>query len=315
MVINMPAPKVTILIPSYNQAAYIEQAIRSVLDQDYPALEVFVLDGASTDGSREAIQRYAHRLSGFVSEPDQGQSSALNKGLRLCTGEIWGWLNTDDAYLPGAIREAVRWLAEHPAVDIVYGDCRTIDAAGHILGRSASNEFDARSLLIGECRIPTGSTFLRRSVIERVGRFDESLHYVMDIDYWFRAFPTCAIAHAPLEWSLYRLHSDAKTWDRRQSLKRAEEFTRVYERFWADIESKNPLCHLRTASLANMYLYNAHLAAQSDQRRQCILNLRKALSQGLPAVKPRLLRLLSYLAFGNAVNNFLLRLRAAREIS
>jgi glycosyltransferase involved in cell wall biosynthesis len=112
-------PRVTIVTPSFNQAGFLEETIRSVLSQEYPNLEYFIIDGGSTDGSVELIQRYANRLAGWVSEKDRGQADAINKGFSRATGEVIAWLNSDDIYCPGAIHAAVSALQAHPEYGMV----------------------------------------------------------------------------------------------------------------------------------------------------------------------------------------------------
>src|SRR5512137_2022999 len=111
---------VSIITPSFNQAPFLEATIRSVLEQDYPDVEYLIVDGGSTDGSVEIIQRYADRLDWWVSEPDSGQAEAINKGLRRAKGEIVAWLNSDDIYLPGAILQAVRAFQTEPAMGMIF---------------------------------------------------------------------------------------------------------------------------------------------------------------------------------------------------
>src|SRR5512142_1845754 len=121
---------VSVVTPSYNQAAYLERTLRSVLDQGYADLEYLVVDGASTDGSVDIIRRYADRLAWWTSEKDSGQAEAINKGMQRARGEIVAWLNSDDTYLPGAITAAVRAFVGHPQAVLVYADMRAIDSSG-----------------------------------------------------------------------------------------------------------------------------------------------------------------------------------------
>ena len=108
--------KVSIITPSYNQGKYLERTIRSVLEQDYPDVQYIIVDGGSTDNSQEIINRYKKQLHRWVSEPDHGQTDAINKGFGIANGEILAWLNSDDTYQPGAISQAVRVLQEHPEI-------------------------------------------------------------------------------------------------------------------------------------------------------------------------------------------------------
>jgi glycosyltransferase involved in cell wall biosynthesis len=123
-------PLVTIVTPSYNQANFLEETIQSVLSQDYPNLEYIIIDGGSTDSSVDLIRKYEDRLAGWISEEDSGQAEAINKGFERATGEIVAWINSDDYYLPGAIRSAVEALEAHPECGFVYGDAVSINGAG-----------------------------------------------------------------------------------------------------------------------------------------------------------------------------------------
>ncbi|HZU87535.1 MAG TPA: glycosyltransferase family 2 protein, partial [Anaerolineaceae bacterium] len=142
-------PLVSIVTPSYNQARYLEATLRSVLEQDYPNLEYIVVDGGSTDGSREIIQKYASRLAWWVSEKDRGQTDAINKGFSRAHGEILAWLNSDDTYQPGAIRQAVEALQNHPRAGMVYADTNFIDAADNVIGKFPAAQTDYARLRRG----------------------------------------------------------------------------------------------------------------------------------------------------------------------
>jgi glycosyltransferase involved in cell wall biosynthesis len=138
---------VSIVTPSFNQADYLEQTIQSVLAQDYPWIEYIIIDGASTDGSVEIIERYAGRLAWWVSEPDRGQAEAINKGLQRANGEIVAWLNSDDLYLPGAVSRAVAALQANHALGLVYGDALTIDAQGRPIHSLVFGEWGLEELI------------------------------------------------------------------------------------------------------------------------------------------------------------------------
>ncbi|MCJ7530019.1 MAG: glycosyltransferase, partial [Anaerolineales bacterium] len=149
----MNLPLVSIVTPSYNQAQFLETTIRSVLDQVYPNLEYMVVDGGSTDGSREIIRKYADRLAWWVSEHDRGQTDAINKGFTRAHGDILAWLNSDDTYEPEAVAEAVTFLQTHPDVGMVYGDANFIDEQGQVIGRFPARQTDYRRLRRGYVHI------------------------------------------------------------------------------------------------------------------------------------------------------------------
>jgi glycosyltransferase involved in cell wall biosynthesis len=176
---------VSVVTPSYNQAPFLEEAIRSVLLQDYPDLEYLVIDGGSTDGSVEIIRRYASWLAHWVSEPDRGQSDAVNKGWTRATGDVLAYLNSDDLYPPGAIRAAMRHLRDHPEIGVVYGSYTVIDERGAVL--EPLRRPSAWSPTMPMRGLPAHAMFFRREVLMRVGLLDVGLHFAMDADLCARA--------------------------------------------------------------------------------------------------------------------------------
>jgi glycosyltransferase involved in cell wall biosynthesis len=181
------APLVTIVTPSYNQAEYIGETLRSVLLQDYPRIEYLVLDGGSKDGSVEIIRRYEKWLW-WVSERDRGQTDAINKGWRRAAGEYLAWLNSDDIYLPGAITRAVAALEANPDALATYGDGLWITEGTEPIMVQRTVPLDATGMLRNDRRhgIPQPTVFLRRKTLDAVGLLDEALMGCMDREYWYR---------------------------------------------------------------------------------------------------------------------------------
>lgn len=200
---------VSIITPSYNQARFLEDTLQSVLRQDYPNIEYIVVDGNSTDGSREIIEDYAEHLAWWVSEPDDGQADAINKGFRRATGEIIAWLNSDDLYLPGAITEAVEAFQRHPEAGLVFGDAVSADAEGHLLNHLPAGDWGLPDLL--RFRIITQpAVFMRRSVLEKVNYLDPTYHFFLDHHLWIRVARETEILHQARTWAVSRYHAEAK---------------------------------------------------------------------------------------------------------
>jgi len=208
-------PRLTVVTPSYNQGRFIEQTIESVLGQNYPDLEYIVMDGGSTDETVAVLQRYDGRLQ-WRSEPDRGQSDALNKGLRMATGGVVAFINSDDYYEPGALLAVGEFFAGHPGSQWVTGRCRTVDEHGREI-RRAVTLYKNMYLRFGGYRalqvlnyVSQPATFWRRTMLERVGSFDESLDYAMDYDYWLRAGREFELEVLDRYLACFRVHDTSK---------------------------------------------------------------------------------------------------------
>ncbi len=202
-------PLVTIVTPSYNQADYLEQTLVSVLGQGYPNLEYLVVDGGSTDGSAEIIKRYADQLAWWVSEKDEGQADAINKGFSRATGKYIAWLNSDDIYLPGTIGKAVETLEKYPDAGMVYANLLSINARGEHVNTIRYRPFALEDLLaffiIGQ---PT--VFMRRSVLEEAGCLSKEYNYLLDHHLWLRMASLAELRYVPEPWAAARYHPSAK---------------------------------------------------------------------------------------------------------
>ncbi len=200
---------VSIVTPSFNQAAFLEKTILSVLEQDYPALEYLVIDGGSTDGSREIIEKYATRLAYWTSEPDRGQADAINKGMLRARGEIVAWLNSDDYYLPGAIQAAVEALESHPGAALVYADMLAVDEVGRTINTLKYRPLSLQDLLCFQI-IGQPAVFMRRSAFEKAGGLDTDFDLLLDHQLWLKLAQQGGLLHVDRRWAAARYHPGAK---------------------------------------------------------------------------------------------------------
>jgi glycosyltransferase involved in cell wall biosynthesis len=201
--------RISIVTPSYNQAAYLEFTIRSVLGQGYPDLEYWIMDGGSDDGSLEIIRKYESQLTGWVSHPDKGQSDAINKGLRQASGQVLAWLNSDDMYAPGVLSEVARFFEANPEVGMVFGDAVSFDQDGNPLNALDSQDWGLPGLVAFNI-ICQPAVFMRKSALEKAGYLDEDYHCLLDHHLWLRIAQNTQIRHVPKLWAFARHHSDAK---------------------------------------------------------------------------------------------------------
>ena len=219
------SPSIAIVTPSFNQAQFLETAMRSVLDQKYPALEYFVADGGSTDGSAEIVRRHEARLAGWVSERDGGQYAAVAGGFARTKGEILGWLNSDDALVPGALSVVGEIFAQFPQIEWLTTTRPLFwDARGRAVRCDSVPGFSRAAFFSGEHLPRPGrfhlgyiqqeSTFWRRSLWEKSGGFDPEYPLAGDFALWARFFPHAELAGIDAPLAGFRLHDEQKTGQR-----------------------------------------------------------------------------------------------------
>lgn len=204
-------PRISIVTPSFNQGHFIEEGIHSVFQQDYPNFEHIIIDGASTDETMTLLKRYSHLV--WRSESDRGQADAMNKGFQMVTGDIIGWLNADDRYLPGCFNAVELYFMDYPEIDIVYGDYRLINAAGEVKKCRRELDFDLFMLkYLHMLYIPSTTTFFRRKVIDDGNLLDLTYHYAMDYEFVLRlALKGYKFGHIPKFLADFRRHSESKS--------------------------------------------------------------------------------------------------------
>jgi glycosyltransferase involved in cell wall biosynthesis len=275
-------PLVSIVTPSYNQAEYLEFTMRSVLHQDYGNMEYLVVDGDSNDGSQEIIRKFADHLAWWISEPDQGQADAINKGFRRAGGEIVAWLNSDDLYLPGAVSTAVDLFEKNPEVGVVYGDAVSADSQGRLLNELRFESWGIADFLQFKI-ICQPAVFMRRSALERVGYLDTSYDFFLDHQLWIRLAREYKFLHQPDFWSISRYHPAAKN-----VTMAAESGTEVYRILqWA--EKQPDLSRIVQENYRQVwsgaYAIIARYLLDGGKPKEAFLQYSKAFKMSFPSLK------------------------------
>ncbi len=225
-------PRISIVTPSFNQGHYIAETLDSVMAQDYPNLEHIVVDGGSTDGTLNILTRYPHLK--VISEPDRGQADAINKGFRLATGDIWGFLNSDDTLLPEALRRVAQEIDSSRGRHIVMGRCRFIDEHGRFIGIEHPSHFESHRRVLEIWKghmIPQPAVFWTPEVWKTCGAMDETLKYHLDYDLFCRFSRRYRFHAIDQIFATYRLHAESKT-EAWTEADRLEDSMRLSRRYW-----------------------------------------------------------------------------------
>lgn len=208
---NSNYPKISIVTPSYNQGAYLERMILSIIEQKYPNLEFIIMDGGSTDESVEIIKKYEEYIDYWESKADNGQSHAINKGFKKATGVVLNWVNSDDELHPNSLEEVAKTFLAHPTLDILFSDYHIIDSNGTLLEIAKPVTDDFNSRILGYYPIQHPATFFSKRILDEVGLLNESFHYCMDADLFTKIALSgeCKYIEKPL--AKFRLQPNSKT--------------------------------------------------------------------------------------------------------
>jgi glycosyltransferase involved in cell wall biosynthesis len=224
---NNSFPKISIITPSFNHGRYIEDAVLSVRDQGYPNFEHIIMDNCSSDGTAEILKKYSHLT--VISEPDKGQSDALNKGFNKASGDLIGWLNADEFYMPGAFARLVSHVQEKSNCDLYFGNVIFTGPEANFLRLKSSHSFDRKTLLYYGCFIPTVSTFFRKRIFSDGYRIDSSYECCMDFEYFNRlAADGKTFSYIPHPLGVFRWDGQNKSLNVEQS---SSESKRIRNKF------------------------------------------------------------------------------------
>ncbi len=221
--VGLDLPRITMVVPSYNQGRFIGATLQSIIDQRYLNLELIVIDGGSTDNTLSVIKQYEAQLAWWVSEPDAGQAAAINKGFSRSTGEIMVWINSDDLVAPGALHRVADYFVKHPETQVVYGDRILINEEGLEIGRWILPRHSNRTLKWADF-IPQETLYWTRKAWNLIGaQLDETFRFAMDWDFLLRlSTQQINIHHFPVFMGLFRIHNQQKTSSQMSSIGQQE---------------------------------------------------------------------------------------------
>jgi glycosyltransferase involved in cell wall biosynthesis len=238
-------PSISIVTPCLNMGRFLDQCISSVLDQSYPGLEFLVIDGGSSDKTLDVVRRHSDRIAYWVTEPDRGQTHAINKGLERAHGDVVAWLNADDYFLPGAFNAVASAYAANPDAPFYFGDGVRVDEQGRFKAPffpGGAVRFSHAALLNGLNYILQPAAFINRRHLEVVGLLDETLHYGMDSDLWMRLIARGRPATIQRQLAASREYDSTKT--STGSFDRIEELRRIARRYTGQEMTPGVLCYL-----------------------------------------------------------------------
>ena len=286
------APLVSIVIPAYNLAAYLGEAIDSVLAQDYPNVELIVLDDGSTDDTRDVLRRYAGRFR-FESHPNIGQAATLNQGWRMAKGSILSYLAADDVLAPNAVSRSVGLLAARPELVMTYCDFALIDPRSRPIRRVRAPDYDYRALAVDLVCAPGPGVLFRRAAFEAAGEWNDALRQIPDFEYWLRLGLRGPFQRIPEVLASYRVHDESQSFARVPA-ERADEIVSVISGFYGSNALPPALVAERPRALSNAHVLSARLHLRAGRLGAGLAHLRDAFRLWpRNLLRPRTLRLLA----------------------
>jgi glycosyltransferase involved in cell wall biosynthesis len=267
---ELQVPKISVVVPSFNQAKYLELTLRSIIDQAYPKLELIVIDGGSKDGSPDIIRKYKSHMKFWCSEPDGGQVPGIIKGFSHASGDIFCFLNSDDLFEAGSLREVGEYFTQHPHTDAVFGNTLWIDANGKPIRPQKEMPFNRFIFLHTYNYIPSMSMFWRRALYHRAGGLNPAFEMAFDADLWLRFSDHGAIKHVTRQWSRMRYYPEQKTQRLREITTR--ELMLVRSRYWRNQEMPSTYYLRRKIALAIRIVWKLLIGCYGRGYRRYIKN-------------------------------------------
>ena len=302
-------PLVSIVIPAYNHADYLTEAIESILAQDYPNIELLVLDDGSTDNTREVLEGYAGRFYWETHKDNMGQAATLNKGWRMSKGEILGRLSADDLLYPEAVSASVKCLWKNPEAVLVYCDFELIDEHSRVIRRIQAPEFSYRDMVAKLITAPGPGTFFPRSAFEKAGPWDEALARILDYEYWLRLGLYGRFVRIPRVLAAFRMHENSFSFRRGEGELHSQEYIRVLREYFDSPALPPEMVAAKDEAFSNAYIFAARHHLMGKRYIKAAVNAWKGLRMYPRNLSVNTLRVFAYAVLYRDTRKFVRRLR------